>query len=610
MGNSIGLKLVLGTCVMLASCLLAQGLAASSVPPDHIDAAAQGVPRLFFPNGGRTVSVMTDGSDRQVLTRNDARPSLNGLGDFDPKVSPSGKLVVFTRWSIGPYGLRSDLLEADAETGLVIRRLARSDVGGITGANWVPDQDSVLVSEVDFGSGRLAYNNVYKVGLSTGVRTEIFREAVSFDKPRYVSSPGISPDGSKVIFTLLDTTDLDLSSVFVRDLAGKQLAQIENSSGGVWSPDGDQIATSSSDLESKAICSVSGICRQPSELVVTSADGEDARTLTHFGSNLTDPSWSSDGSQIAFQSDRNVPGEFAANEIYKMNADGSCLDWLTNGSPESVEPSWGPGNIQAVERNGCGTTARKPLVEIEPRRDIAAPGKQMLWAGKQLGNHLLSDIYQSRWTLDVLYSDCPNFSAGRCDEPVAIAGASSCSAIQNENTHLQVGRLDAFRRVRGGGRLILTHGAHRLRSGLVVTGGIGAFVGASDIGSRPGDNSIALQLKLARALRPLGSSSARQPLPRVLLKPIYRKQLTEVARMKRKGLSNRAISKRTGLSKSEVRTNIFESRALAPISDIGTQRCGNHPKAVRRAIFGSGQMSSSGQASESLVAIHTQLTGG
>ena len=69
------------------------------------------------------------------------------------------------------------------------------------------------------------------------------------------------------------------------------------------------------------------------------ADGNNLRRLTSHNVSAMLPSWSPDGTQIAFNGSWN---------IYVMDADGSNLRQLTSHSPVNGAPSWSPDGTQIV----------------------------------------------------------------------------------------------------------------------------------------------------------------------------------------------------------------------------------------------------------------------
>ena len=105
-----------------------------------------------------------------------------------------------------------------------------------------------------------------------------------------------------------------------------------------WSPDGLRIAAAELLYGSKAA------------IVVMDADGSNRVFLTQVLATDTNPSWSPDGQQIVFVSDRD-----GNPELYVMNADGSGQIRLTNSAAQDYYPVWSPdGNHIVFESNATG----------------------------------------------------------------------------------------------------------------------------------------------------------------------------------------------------------------------------------------------------------------
>ena len=92
-----------------------------------------------------------------------------------------------------------------------------------------------------------------------------------------------------------------------------------------------------------------------SEIYVMDADGSNQVNLTNNPATDSIPSWSPDGSMIAFHADRSQPGE---PEIFVMDADGSNQTGLTNNTASDVASSWSPDGSKIAftsRRDGnCG----------------------------------------------------------------------------------------------------------------------------------------------------------------------------------------------------------------------------------------------------------------
>ena len=110
-----------------------------------------------------------------------------------------------------------------------------------------------------------------------------------------------------------------------------------------WSPDGKQIAfVSDRDGHVHVLHGWS-----TSEIYVMDADGSSQQNLTNNPHNDRSPSWSPDGRRIVFQSDRDNDRDHNI-EIYVMDADGSNPQRLTNNPTEDEYPAWSPDGRRIV----------------------------------------------------------------------------------------------------------------------------------------------------------------------------------------------------------------------------------------------------------------------
>jgi Tol biopolymer transport system component len=126
--------------------------------------------------------------------------------------------------------------------------------------------------------------------------------------------PMWSPDGSRIAF---DTNRDGVSQIYVMNADGSSLMRIPTSRAAYapsWSPDGTEIAFSSESL------------------YVMRVDGSNVRALADSSGEA---SWSPDGSQLVFSRTDN-----SADDIWKINADGTSLTRLTTFTGTEWWPSW------------------------------------------------------------------------------------------------------------------------------------------------------------------------------------------------------------------------------------------------------------------------------
>lgn len=140
-----------------------------------------------------------------------------------------------------------------------------------------------------------------------------------------------SPLGDILALTLSPGGD---SEIFTIDpYAGRELARLTKSPGidvsPSWSPDGSQIAF------------VSERSGSP-QIYVMGADGSNPHRVTFAGAQNTDPAWSPKGDRIAFVSRE---GHF---DVFTVRTDGTGMERVTQGQGDNEDPSWSPdGNYVA-----------------------------------------------------------------------------------------------------------------------------------------------------------------------------------------------------------------------------------------------------------------------
>ncbi len=81
------------------------------------------------------------------------------------------------------------------------------------------------------------------------------------------------------------------------------------------------------------------------------ADASGMMQLTDYGGADHSPSWSPDGTQVAFVSDRDDPGNL---DIYVMNADGSGVRRITTDEEVDAHPAWSPDGAQLAYQRSDG----------------------------------------------------------------------------------------------------------------------------------------------------------------------------------------------------------------------------------------------------------------
>lgn len=178
--------------------------------------------------------------------------------------------------------------------------------------------------------------------------------------------PSWSPDGAQIAFE--SDRDGGTFNIFRMKADGSEQVQLTNSSYPVsnydpaWSPDGQKIAFVTSRSGGSEIWTMKADGTNPVRLTVS--ESYNTGSINPVYSVAREPTWSPDGSKIAFSSYRS--GNFNL-DIYVMNADGSNQVRLTTHAADDRDPTWSPdgskiafssfrdGNFEIYVMNADGT---------------------------------------------------------------------------------------------------------------------------------------------------------------------------------------------------------------------------------------------------------------
>jgi len=208
----------------------------------------------------------------------------------------------------------------DGESGLFVMEADGSDQtrlasGDVVAAVWSPDGCKIMF--------RPGLGEIHVMSADGADRTVVVPRTGGGD-PQSDFRSYFSPDGELILFQARDL-DSGMRDIFVANADGSNPINLTNNTGASmdwrpsWSPDGSKIL-----FESR---------RQPRGIYVMNADGTAPRRLAAGDS----PTWAPDGSRITF-----VSADRGHSDIVVMNADGTNVTPLTDGSGYARRFSWSP----------------------------------------------------------------------------------------------------------------------------------------------------------------------------------------------------------------------------------------------------------------------------
>jgi TolB protein len=291
----------------------------------------------------------------------------------DPTYSPDGSQIVYERAQRDRTLLW--IMDADGSD----KRLVADDRPG--GFNFspvfAPDGQRVVYSRcseyTDRQTGERHFNcRIFSIatdgtdrrGLTT---THPPQEVFDFE-------PMVSPDGTTVAFTRHNHNyDGILGQIYLMGIDGSNQRAITAPALEAWfpdwSPDGERIAFTSD------------CCRPGSAGFVMDADGSDVVQLTHptFPHNDIHFTYSPDGQQMVFASDRDGDPVCCDAGMFVMNADGSGQTLVDLGLPAPHDFSWGTAPLLSASARAGSAWANQSTTTDQPRCSAAPRPLRRMW---------------------------------------------------------------------------------------------------------------------------------------------------------------------------------------------------------------------------------------
>ncbi len=196
-------------------------------------------------------------------------------------------------------------------------------------------------NKIVFTSNRTGTYNIYLVNADGSGLRQLTRFQIGD-----VARPSLSPDGTTILFRRQDEPDArwDIWGVQADGSRMRNLTpEPYDEAGPTWSPDGTKVAFASN--RSSA-----------SDIFLMNPDGSGIKQLTHGSAIEIEPVFSPDGKQLAFLKEGST-ADPPVLQLWTMNADGTGARRLTRTPAEYERPTWSPdGNKIAFTRSHGGNT--------------------------------------------------------------------------------------------------------------------------------------------------------------------------------------------------------------------------------------------------------------
>ena len=278
-----------------------------------------------------TTAVLSHAAHAQVPVDRDL--PVAAARDLYPHVSRDSR-IVFQSNRLG--GARIFVLDSIGAEPRLLPTGGRQEVTPV----WSPDGRRIA-----FVSTRDGNEDIYVIEADGSGERRLTTHAA------YDSHPSWSPDGTRIVFCST-RGDGENDDVYVMNADGSGLRRLTDN-GLTWdtfpsfSPDGRRILF----RQLFRVRLDLGVTAINSEIMAMNTDGTGITNLSRDPWFDGWPSWSPDGRQVAFSSNRSD-----VYQIYVMNADGSNVRRLSPGDLVQVRPQWSPDGSWIVYNEERGET--------------------------------------------------------------------------------------------------------------------------------------------------------------------------------------------------------------------------------------------------------------
>lgn len=286
--------------------------------------------------GNLEIHVMQgDGTGRTPLTSNTA-------ADFAPAWSPDGNRLAFVSNRDGNHEIY--VMNADGSGQLRLTNNTAQDGN----PSWSPDGTRIV-----FESDRDGDSEIFVMNADGSGQTPLTND------PAADTDPVWSPLGNRIAF-------VRVGSIWFMNPDGGSQSLFTEGSDPDWSPDGGRLVFRSF---RETTLQVEG---PTSDIFTISVSGTDVRRLTNHSYPRT-PTWSADGSKIAFEDGTGVGGP--PRVILVVNPDGTGTHGISGPASQfDLSPNWGPlggpGGGRIVPRIATPVAGDEQLFGLDPAGQV------------------------------------------------------------------------------------------------------------------------------------------------------------------------------------------------------------------------------------------------